>query len=67
VFLDPPFGEQLFAQALAAASLCVPVGGWIYLEADAPQTDLAATLPGLRLHRHDRAGAVHYHLFERTV
>ncbi len=61
VLLDPPFGEQLFARALAAASQCVPVGGWIYLEADAPQ----ASSPTLRLHRQDRAGAVHYHLFER--
>jgi 16S rRNA (guanine966-N2)-methyltransferase len=63
VFLDPPFGEQMFAEALAAGSQCVPVGGWIYLEADAPQ----AALPHLRLHRHDRAGAVHYHLFERMA
>ena len=63
VFLDPPFGEQLFAAALEAAVPCVPVGGWIYLEADAPQPGLAT----LRLHRQDRAGAVHYHLFERVA
>ena len=63
VFLDPPFGEQIFAEALLLATRCVPVGGWIYLEADAPQ----AVSPELRLHRHDRAGAVHYHLFERLA
>lgn len=36
VLLDPPFGQDLFAQALLAAHHCVVVGGWIYLEADRP-------------------------------
>lgn len=66
VFLDPPFGEQVFAEALSLACQCVPVGGWIYLEADAPQATVPHG-PHLRLHRHDRAGAVHYHLFERLA
>lgn len=77
VLLDPPFDAGLFEAALDAAAGCVPVGGWIYLEAPLPvlddQTpesaragDAALRLPsGLRLHRHGKAGAVHYHLIER--
>lgn len=61
VFLDPPFGSDLFDAALTAATACVSPGGWIYLEAarafDAP--------PGLRCVRTGRAGAVHFHLFQR--
>jgi 16S rRNA (guanine966-N2)-methyltransferase len=80
VLLDPPFEQDLFADALAAAKGCVVVGGWIYLEADRPfgprpdeprrgsapaeQTD---PLPeGLKLHRFGQAGVVHYHLIERV-
>lgn len=62
VFLDPPFGDGLFQPALTLAQACVPPGGWIYLESDAPQ----APTDALRLHRQDRAGAVHYHLFQRA-
>jgi len=72
VFLDPPFDEDLFWPALAAAASCVPEGGWIYLEA--PQDWQA--LPGaaahggliarLHPHRHGQAGAVHFHLFRYT-
>jgi 16S rRNA G966 N2-methylase RsmD len=82
VMLDPPFGQDLFAQALAQAQPHVVVGGWIYLEADRPFGDRPEqarrgvpsptsraedTLPeGLRLHRFGQAGAVHYHLIERV-
>jgi 16S rRNA (guanine966-N2)-methyltransferase len=63
IFLDPPFGADLFESALAQALPCVPVDGWIYLEADKPIGDV----PGLRLHRKDKAGAVHFHLFQRCL
>ena len=63
VFLDPPFGADLFDAALTQALACVPVDGWIYLEADKPMNDA----PGLRLHRKDKAGAVHFHLFQRCL
>ena len=63
VFLDPPFGADLFDQALAQAQGCVPLDGWIYIEADRP----VATPAGLRLHRQDKAGAVHFHLFQRCL
>lgn len=69
VLLDPPFDAGLFEQALLAACRCVPEGGWIYLEAPAPfsdATDPVGAVPGLRVHRQGRAGAVHYHLFQRV-
>lgn len=64
VFLDPPFDEGLFEPALKAATRCVPPGGWIYVEA--PQELGIDALEGLRRQRHARAGAVHFHLFERV-
>jgi len=64
VFLDPPFDEGLFESALKAAMRCVPPGGWIYVEA--PQELGVDALEGLRRQRHARAGAVHFHLFERV-
>ena len=76
VLLDPPFDAGLFDEAVRAAVNCVPPGGWIYLESPMPclspgSAGGAATAsltlpPGLRLHRHGKAGAVHYHLIERV-
>lgn len=72
VFLDPPFDASLFWPALAAATSCVPEGGWIYLEAPQAWPDLpsAAQHGGLasvlQLHRQGQAGAVHFHLFRRA-
>ena len=74
VFLDPPFDADLFDAALRAALHCVPVGGWIYLEA--PRAFAAAEHPvagasllpdGLEVHRQGRAGAVHFHLLRRRA
>ena len=69
VLLDPPFDADLFEPALLAACRCVPEGGWIYLEASvafSDATDPVGAVPGLRVHRQGRAGAVHYHLFQRV-
>jgi len=67
VFLDPPFDADVFERALeAAAPLLVP-GGFVYLESDRAFDGAAASGLGLSLHRHGRAGAVHYHLFLRTA
>lgn len=64
IFLDPPFESDLFDLALAAARTCVPDGGWIYLEA--PRAFEAGEDSGLRLARQGKAGAVHFHLFQRV-
>ena len=70
VFLDPPFGEAaqgwnegLFREVMARVHPALRAGAWVYLEAGRPWTQ--ADLPALpwRLHRHGKAGAVHYHLF----
>ena len=60
ILLDPPFESDLFEAAWRAAIPLLGAGGWLYLEAPA-QSDLQA--PGLHLHRHLKAGAVHAHLW----
>ena len=69
VFLDPPFSgdEALFTHALQQAARCVPVGGWVYLEAPEAWTDEGLQALGLSVHKYLRAGAVHAHLLQRTA
>lgn len=73
VFIDPPFEDDLFWPALQAALECVPVSGWIYLEASAAWDALPgheaheALRQQLRVHRQGQAGAVHFHLFQRMA
>ena len=62
VFLDPPFGADLFDRALAAARPALRPQGFIYLEAPAAWGSEALARHGLELHRHLKAGAVHGHL-----
>ena len=65
VFIDPPFDAGLFEPALrAAAPLLVPEG-LMYLEAPEPWNEERLAPLGLRLRKHGRAGAVHYHLLQR--
>ena len=62
VFLDPPFDQPLVEPALALAARLVVAHGYVYVEAGAP----VETPPeGFLMHRQGRAGAVHYHLFQR--
>jgi 16S rRNA (guanine(966)-N(2))-methyltransferase RsmD len=61
VLLDPPFGADLAAPALAAARRLVVPGGWLYLEAAQPLDEWPA---GLREHRRLRAGAVSAQLLQ---
>jgi 16S rRNA (guanine966-N2)-methyltransferase len=65
VFVDPPFEAQIFDAALAAAAPLAVADGWVYLEADRAFGPDAVAPLGLRLHRHARAGAVHFHLLQR--
>jgi len=58
VFLDPPFDVDPWAALLPACAARLRPQGFIY--AEAPR-ELAPTA-GLAVWRHDRAGAVHYHL-----
>jgi 16S rRNA (guanine(966)-N(2))-methyltransferase RsmD len=62
VLLDPPFGLGLDGPALQAARRVVRDDGYIYLESGQPLDEAGAAAAGLRLHRHGRAGLVHFHL-----
>jgi 16S rRNA (guanine(966)-N(2))-methyltransferase RsmD len=64
VLIDPPFDADVTDAAAAAAARLVAGGGFVYVEAPAA---IAAPPPGLVLHRHARAGAVHAHLFVRPA
>ena len=63
VLLDPPFEADLFEAAWQRAIPLLRPGGWLYLEAPA-QSTLEA--PGMDLHRHLKAGAVHAHLWKSS-
>ena len=67
VFLDPPFGADLFDKALAAAMPALAPDGVVYLEAPRAWADPELAPHGLRIERHARAGAVHGHLLRRTA
>ena len=62
IFLDPPFAADPWDWLLPACEARLAPGGLIYAEAARP---LEAP-PGLRRHRADRAGQVHYHLLARA-
>lgn len=63
VMLDPPFDADLAAQALPLAVRLAADRGLIYLESGRALTDPPE---GWALHRQGRAGAVHFHLLQRT-
>ena len=66
VFLDPPFGTPLAGPALDAAARIVVPDGYVYLEAPQGMEPEAADARGLKIHHQGRAGAVHFHLLQRT-
>ena len=66
VFLDPPFDAPLAAPALLAALRLVVPQGFIYVEAAQALVPDALQGGALRLHRQGRAGAVHFHLLQRS-
>jgi 16S rRNA (guanine(966)-N(2))-methyltransferase RsmD len=67
VFLDPPFGADLQAPALAAALRLLAQEGLIYLEAPRPMTAAALADAGLVAVRTGRAGQVAFHLLRRAT
>lgn len=64
VLLDPPFEAEVGPMATTAATRLLVESGFLYVESGVP---LAATLPGLALHRSLRAGAVHAGLYLRDA
>jgi 16S rRNA (guanine(966)-N(2))-methyltransferase RsmD len=67
VFIDPPFGSDLFGAALAAAAHALRPDGVVYLEAPVPWDDAMAAPYGLAVSRHLKAGMVHAHLLRRVM
>ena len=67
VFLDPPFDADLSLPALKAATRVVVADGFVYLESSRAFDDAELLPLGLKLHRHARAGAVHFHLLLRVL
>jgi len=62
IFLDPPFGEDPWSWLLPACASRAAPDGAIYAEAGHP----LEPPDGFVLWRHDKAGRVHYHLFNRA-
>jgi 16S rRNA (guanine966-N2)-methyltransferase len=62
VYLDPPFAEDPWTWLLPACAARIDARGYIYAEADHALTPP----PSLSVHRHARAGQVHYHLLIRS-
>lgn len=62
ILLDPPFAEDPWEWLLPACEARLAPGGLLYAEA---QHSLSAPAP-FHVHRHDRAGQVHYHLLARA-
>ena len=66
IFLDPPFDAPLAVPALNAAVRIVVPQGFVYLEMAEAVPPEALAARGLSLHKHGRAGAVHFHLLQRV-
>lgn len=65
VFLDPPFADNLFANALSLAARCTAPTGWLYMESNRPLS--SDEVPGgWRIHREGRAGVVQFRLLRQA-
>jgi 16S rRNA (guanine(966)-N(2))-methyltransferase RsmD len=70
VFLDPPFDGAELARVLPRLAAVLAPDAAVYVEADrplAPDAPPLSAVPGLVLHRADKAGQVHYHLLLLTT
>ncbi len=65
VFLDPPFGSDLFLPALKASSRITKLGGFVYLESDRVWTSEELVPFDLSISRQGKAGMVCYHLLQK--
>jgi 16S rRNA (guanine(966)-N(2))-methyltransferase RsmD len=65
VFLDPPFGSDLFLPALKAASRITKSQGFVYLESNRAWTSEELAPFDLSITRQGKAGVVCYHLLQK--
>ena len=63
VFCDPPFAQEWFGKLWAPLSRVLADGGLVYAESAAAVTPP----PPWQVHKSGKAGAVHYHLINRTT
>lgn len=63
IFLDPPFRDDPWGWLLPACAARLAPGGFVYAEAPHRLDPPAPLLPW----RSDKAGQVHYHLFQRAA
>jgi 16S rRNA (guanine966-N2)-methyltransferase len=64
IFLDAPFAENLFLEAIEAAAPAMTAQGAIYLEAPESWSDDKLKPMGLAVAKQGKAGAVHFHLLQ---
>lgn len=68
IFLDPPYQQELLAQALPLCPALLNEGGLVYAEAEAPLSvegeDAPEWLAGWDIVRSDKAGMVYFHLLK---
>ncbi|MEW5892281.1 MAG: 16S rRNA (guanine(966)-N(2))-methyltransferase RsmD [Pseudomonadota bacterium] len=67
IFIDPPFAQRLWGEALALAATRLAPGGKIYLEHDGSLTPAMLAEGGWRVWREGRAGQSHFCLLERAA
>lgn len=63
IFIDPPYRERAAGAALQAAVRLLGEQGYVYLEDEQACVEWPAELS---MQRHGRAGAVHFHLLQRS-
>ena len=63
IFLDPPFADDPWPRLFSLSAPRLADGGFIYAEAGRELAPAA----GLALHRHGKAGQVHYHLLRSAT
>lgn len=67
IFLDPPYHQELLAQALPLCATLLAVGGVVYAESETSLMQAEHDwLAGWSIVRADKAGMVFYHLLQRS-
>lgn len=68
IFLDPPYHQEMLAQALPLCAALLAAGGVVYAESETSLMQAeAGWLAGWSVVRADKAGMVFYHLLQRSV
>jgi len=66
IFLDPPYGSALLEPAVTQAARLLAPGGFVYVESGERWSSDQRSEHELTLFRQGQAGAVHFHLLQRS-